>query len=87
MAPNRPVNNIRLGLTDLDVALHFKLGVANENSPNAFEDAEFQYKPQLDPHRDKALIDLLPDFLIEEITFPRPLASKFYARVMKVLTE
>ena len=45
------------------------------------------YMPQLDPQRDSALIDILPDFLVEEITFPRPHANKFYARVMKSLTE
>ncbi|KAJ2898857.1 hypothetical protein MKZ38_003616 [Zalerion maritima] len=68
-------------------ALHFKLGVANENSADSFEDAEFLYKPQLDPNRDRALIEMLPDYLRDEITFTRPQASKFYARVMKALTE
>lgn len=43
--------------------------------------------PQLDPDRDEALVDVLPDYLQEEITFPRPQAAKFYARVMKSLTE
>lgn len=43
--------------------------------------------PQLDPSRDRELIDLLPDFLVEEITFPRPHAAKFYARVIKSLNE
>lgn len=46
----------------------------------------FTYKPQLDPSRDGELMDILPDFLVEEITFPRPHASKFYARVIKSLT-
>jgi len=45
------------------------------------------YMPQLDPSRDGPLIDMLPDYLVEEITFPRPQAAKFYARVMKALTE
>lgn len=45
------------------------------------------YKPQLDERRDAQLIDILPDFLVEEITFPRPHATKFYARVLKSLTE
>lgn len=69
------------------VALHFKLVIANENSDEDLDEAEFMYKPQLDEHRDSKLIDLLPDFLIEEITFPRPHAAKFYARVLKSLTE
>lgn len=48
---------------------------------------QFTYKPQLDPSRDEALIEMLPDYLVEEITFPRPQASKFYARVIKSMTE
>ena len=52
-----------------------------------YDEAQFMYQPQLDPNRDRALIDLLPDYLVEEITFPRQHAAKFYARVMKALTE
>lgn len=69
------------------VALHFKLAIANENSDENPDDAEFMYKPQLDERRDSDLIDILPDFLVEEISFPRPQAAKFYARVQKSLTE
>lgn len=43
--------------------------------------------PQLDESRDRDLIEVLPNFLVEEISFPRPHAAKFYARVMKSLTE
>lgn len=43
--------------------------------------------PQLDESRDRDLIEMLPNFLVEEISFPRPHAAKFYARVMKSLTE
>lgn len=68
-------------------ALHFKLAIANENSDEDLDEAEFMYKPQLDENRDSKLIDLLPDFLVEEITFPRPHAAKFYSRVLKSLTE
>lgn len=69
------------------VALHFKLAVANEKTAESYDDAQCQYVPQLDPSRDKALMELLPDYLVEEITFPRPQAAKFYARVGKALTE
>ena len=43
--------------------------------------------PQLNEDRDADLIDLLPDYLVEDIGFPRPQASKFYARLVKSLTE
>lgn len=58
-----------------------------ESSGENYEEAHFTYKPQLDSNRDRDLIDMLPDFLVEEITFPRPQAAKFYARVIKSLTE
>jgi hypothetical protein len=32
-------------------------------------------------------MEILPDYLEDEITFPRPHAAKFYARVVKALTE
>ncbi|TVY33975.1 Monopolin complex subunit [Lachnellula subtilissima] len=67
--------------------LHFKLAAANEKTADSYEDAQCNYIPQLDPSRDKDLMDLLPDYLVDEITFPRPQAAKFYARVGKALTE
>ncbi|TVY83866.1 Monopolin complex subunit [Lachnellula suecica] len=67
--------------------LHFKLAVANEKSAESYDDAQCNYIPQLDPSRDKDLMDLLPDYLVDEITFPRPQAAKFYARVVKALTD
>lgn len=70
-----------------DIALHFKLSAANEKASESYEDAQCQYVPQLDPGRDSALMELLPDYLVDEITFPRPQAAKFYARVVKALTE
>lgn len=67
--------------------LHFKLAVTNEKSVENYEDAQCQYVPQLDPSRDKEMVELLPDYLVEEITFPRSQAARFYARVVKALTE
>jgi hypothetical protein len=69
------------------IALHFKLAAVNETSSESYEDAHCQYIPQLDPSRDKALMELLPDYLVDQISFPRPQAAKFYARVVKALTE
>lgn len=79
-------------VTPIDVltsrtALHFKLVVESEGSCDNYQDAQFTYKPQLDSSRDRDLIDILPDYLVEEITFPRPHAAKFYSRVTRSLTE
>lgn len=53
----------------------------------SYEDVQFTYRPQLDSSRDGDLIEVLPDYLTEEITFPRHQASKFYARIIKSLME
>lgn len=71
----------------LSLALHFKLAIANENSDENTDEAEFMYKPQLDERRDSQLIEMLPEYLVEEISFPRAHAAKFYSRVLKSLTE
>ena len=68
------------------LALHFKLGIDTGSGDN-YEDVQFSYRPQLDEDRDRDLIDLLPDFLVEDISFARPQASNFYRRMIKSLTE
>ncbi|KAI0206196.1 chromosome segregation protein Csm1/Pcs1-domain-containing protein [Astrocystis sublimbata] len=67
--------------------LHFKLSIGMEGSSDKFEEAQFMYMPQLDAARDADLIDSLPDYLVEEIAFPRLHAAKFYSRVVKALSE
>ncbi|KAI9774626.1 MAG: hypothetical protein M1840_002875 [Geoglossum simile] len=68
--------------------LHFKLAVPNGNDRNTdYEEAAFSYMPQLEANRDRALMDILPDYLEEELTFPRESASRFYARVVGVLSK
>ncbi|KAL6697778.1 chromosome segregation protein Csm1/Pcs1 domain-containing protein [Trichoderma pleuroticola] len=67
--------------------LHFKLALENMDSADSYEDVQFAYRPQLDASRDGDLIEALPDYLTEEITFPRNQAPKFYARVIKSLME
>lgn len=68
-------------------ALHFKLALDPLEEVDNYEDVQYTYRPQLDPQRDEALMEVLPDYLVEEITFPRTHASKFYTRVTKSLTE
>ncbi|KAK5087233.1 hypothetical protein LTR05_004404 [Lithohypha guttulata] len=68
--------------------LHFKLFVDRENAKTAgFEQTEFLYSPQLDTNRDRELLEIMPDYLTEDITFVRDVAEKFYARVVRTLTE
>ncbi|KAI1386282.1 chromosome segregation protein Csm1/Pcs1-domain-containing protein [Hypoxylon trugodes] len=66
--------------------LHFKLGVGGDELMEN-DEPQFIYMPQLDPSRDQDLIDMLPDYLVEEITFPQSHAARFYSRVMRSLTE
>lgn len=69
-----------------NLALHFKLRIAT-NTDESYEDTEFQYTPRLDSDRDRDLLELLPDYLSEEITFSRLNAAKFYGRVVETLTK
>lgn len=68
-------------------ALHFKLALDKPEECENYEDVQYTYRPQLDPNRDGDLLDILPDYLVEEITFPRTHAAKFYTRVIKSLME
>ncbi|RMZ87635.1 hypothetical protein DV736_g5143, partial [Chaetothyriales sp. CBS 134916] len=68
--------------------LHFKLFVDAESAKNAsFEETDFLYTPLLDANRDRDLIELMPTYLTEEITFARQNAAKFYGRVLDTLTK
>ena len=53
----------------------------------SYDDAEFIYEPQLDQSRDKELLDLLPDYLTEEICVPRAQAAKFYMKVVDSMSK
>lgn len=78
-------------------ALHFHLSIAhdsnsassNPKTPSglSYEEAEFAYEPLLDESRDRDLMELLPDYLTEEICFPRNHAVKFYSRVVDSMTK
>jgi regulator of replication initiation timing len=67
-------------------ALHFHLTVSS-SSDSAYEDVEFVYQPLLNEQRDKELLDLLPDYLTEEICFPRGQAAKFYCKVVDSMSK
>ncbi|KAI9844829.1 MAG: hypothetical protein M1837_005247 [Sclerophora amabilis] len=78
--------------------LHFKLSIAHSGSPStnkdktstsatSYEEAEVTFTPLLDASRDSALIEIMPEYLTEEITFARDVAAKFYARVVDCLTK
>ncbi|EKG15713.1 Monopolin complex subunit Csm1/Pcs1 [Macrophomina phaseolina MS6] len=69
--------------------LHFHLAVALEDgsSSQSYEEAEFAYTPLLDENRDRDLLEILPDYLTEEICFPRSSAAKFYAKVVDCMTK
>ena len=69
-------------------ALHFKLAVASDTDAKInYEDTSFTYTPRLDPNRDRDLLELLPDYLSEEIAFSRVNAAKFYGRVVDTLMK
>ncbi|KAK4176911.1 chromosome segregation protein Csm1/Pcs1-domain-containing protein [Triangularia setosa] len=63
--------------------LHFKLTMSSGDG----DESQCEYNPLLDTNRDRALIDVLPEFLVDEIAFPRAQAGKFYQRIMRALNE
>ncbi|EEH38672.2 hypothetical protein PAAG_08399 [Paracoccidioides lutzii Pb01] len=73
--------------TGINGTLHFKLAVAHDVENTSFEAAEFHYFPLLDPNRDRDLVDILPEYLSIDITFPRQHAAVFYSRVVDTLTK
>ncbi|KAI9847049.1 MAG: hypothetical protein M1838_001061 [Thelocarpon superellum] len=64
-----------------------KGGASSSSSSSSYENTEFVFTPLFDSKHDADLMELLPDYLTEEITFARGNASKFYARVVKTLTQ
>jgi hypothetical protein len=74
-------------VTNNAAALHFKLSISPDETSENIDEAQFMYMPQLDANRDRDLMEIMPDYLVEEITFPRSHAARFYARVTKSLTE
>ncbi len=52
-----------------------------------FEETEYLYTPLLDANRDREMIELMPSYLAEQITFARQNAARFYGRVVDTLTK
>ncbi|KAJ5770815.1 uncharacterized protein N7511_002866 [Penicillium nucicola] len=71
--------------TGINGTLHFHLAIP-KTSTN-YDNTEIQYLPLLDANRDRDLVNLLPNFLVEDITFSRGQAAKFYTRVIDALTK
>lgn len=67
------------------IALHFHLTVTAGGE--SYEETEFVYNPLLNEQRDRELIELLPDYLTEEICFPRAQAPKFYTKVVDSMSK
>ena len=69
-------------------ALHFHLALPNPvPQGTAYGDAEFEYTPLLDASHDRNLIDVLPDYLTDEIVFPQREAQRFYSRINEFIMK
>lgn len=86
----------QMSLTNIVLpALHFHLAISHDSStphpktPSgmSYEETEFAYEPLLDDSRDRELLDMLPDYLTEEICFPRNHAQRFYMKVAESMTK
>lgn len=75
------------------VAVHFKLSVPNQHvkakrtqeskdpADAELDEDEIIFIPLFDEARDKTVIDLLPDYLRDEISFQRDHMTKFYQKI------
>jgi len=63
------------------------LSIAPASESSSYDDTEFVYTPLIDENRDRELVDILPEYLTEEIAFPRNHAAKFYAKVVECMTK
>ena len=74
-------------MTTSQIALHFHLSTpsqdSNPKSSTDYQDAEFDYTPLLNEKRDQGLLEILPDFLTDEIQFPRSHAAGFYTKLFE----
>jgi hypothetical protein len=48
---------------------------------SVFDDAQVTYTPLIDERNDQQLYDILQDFLLEEIEFPRSSLQKLYTSI------
>ncbi|KAJ6083847.1 hypothetical protein N7467_007982 [Penicillium canescens] len=71
--------------TGINGTLHFHLAIPKASAN--YDNTEIQYLPLLDANRDRDLVNMLPNFLVEDITFSRGQAAKFYTRVIDALTK
>lgn len=70
--------------------MHFHLSIYNEDankSGASYEEVEFGYTPLLDANRDRDILDILPEYLTEEICFPRSNAAKFYSKIVDTMMK
>ncbi|KIW05793.1 uncharacterized protein PV09_03003 [Verruconis gallopava] len=73
--------------------LRFHLSVSQaETRPastpgTSYDEEEFAYTPMLDEKNDRQLLEVLPDYLTEEIVFPRTSAAKFYQKVIDCMNK
>ncbi|KAH6688072.1 chromosome segregation protein Csm1/Pcs1-domain-containing protein [Plectosphaerella plurivora] len=68
-------------------SLHFKLTVEKEDVSEGYDETQFTFEPQLDSDRDHDLVEFLPDYMTDEITFPRAHAPRFFQRLTRALEE
>ncbi|KAJ5175344.1 uncharacterized protein N7482_001221 [Penicillium canariense] len=72
--------------TGANGSLHFKLAIPKASNLE-HEQAECQYLPLLDASRDRDLVNILPDFLVVDITFQQEQTSKFYTQLTAALNK
>jgi hypothetical protein len=82
-----------IDINECDLALRFHLSVSHPDAKTTatpgttYDEEEFAYAPLLDEKNDRQLLEILPDYLTEEIVFPRPSASRFYQKIIDCMSK
>ena len=69
------------------IALRFNLSFEEPEPNSRFDDMQMTYTPILDEKNDRHLLDILEDFLVEDICFPRNHAQGFYSKVRESMMK
>ena len=92
MAVSKIIHPAQTKINDF-TALRFHLSVSHPDAKatatpgTSYDEEEFAYAPLLDEKNDQQLLDILPDYLTEEIVFPRPSAARFYQKVIDSMSK
>src|ERR1700760_4157816 len=88
---SHPALKCRIATLITETALRFNLSIEDptltRTPGTSYDEVQMTYTPLLDDKNDKHLVEILEDFLVEDICFPRNHALGFYTKVRECMTR